>query len=77
MDIKQGQVLYAVDINPNDSEQREEKTNIVIGEVYLFVKSGNRVKVLEQTKECLWRVERVETGKRMIVKESALVPAED
>jgi hypothetical protein len=46
---------------------------IKAGELYLFLKSGNWVRTIEQDRDGLWTVERVNTGKQMLVNASALV----
>lgn len=45
---------------------------IEIGKLYLFLKSGNWVRAVEPYKDGLWTVERVDTGKQMLVKASSL-----
>lgn len=46
---------------------------IQVGELYLFLKSGNWVRAIEPYRDGLWTVERVDSGKQMLVKGSALV----
>lgn len=40
---------------------------IKVGEEYMFTKSGNRVKVIAVINKDLYRVERTDTGKGMVV----------
>lgn len=45
--------------------------------IYVFKKSGNKVRTLKKTSKNEWSVERIDTKKKMIVLERALVSVKE
>lgn len=54
-----------------------KKSDIVAGNTYIFTKSGRKVVAIEPTDyigKGGWIVQRKDTGKKMVVRDSSLVP---
>lgn len=75
---------FGADRQKRERKQYEEAlrneyypVSVVANQIYVFTKSGNKVKAIIQTGCGEWQVERVDTGKGMIVNERALMTVED